>query len=245
MTSDPRLYSQNPVAGAAEAFQPTSRSKVKRLPDRGAYDRESVYAILDAAFIAHIAYVIEGQPYVTPTSYWREGDRLYWHGSSASRMLRAQAGGIPVCFSVTHLDGLVVARSGFHSSINYRSVMAFGRAEKIEDTEEKIAALDSFVDRLFPGRSLRIRRPNPQEVKGVSVLTMRIEEASAKVRSGEPHDDEADYADPCWAGVLPIVTRLGAAEADPRLPAGRAITPDLAAYGEDRALDEVLAKVLR
>ncbi len=244
MSSDTDLYSPSPTKpAAASAFQPTARSKVKRLPDRGAYDRESVYAILDTAFIAHIAYVIDGQPYVTPTSFWREGDQLYWHGSSASRMLRAQSAGLPVCFTVTHVDGLVVARSGFHSSINYRSVMAFGTARRIEDIAAKTAALDAFVERLFPGRTGEIRRPNVQEIKAASVLGMTIEEAAAKVRQGPPKDDEEDYAAPCWAGVLPFVTRLAAPQPDPRLPAGRAVTPDLAAYETGRMLDEVLGQL--
>src|SRR5262252_4340937 len=146
-------------------FPVTNRSKVRRLPKRGSAERAQVYAILDAHFLCHIGYVIDGQPYVTPTGYWRHGDRIYWHGSSASRMLRAQTAGIPVCLTVTLVDGLVLARSGFHHSINYRSVMAFGRAAKVEDLEEKKAALDAYVQRLYPGRNAEVRAILPQELK--------------------------------------------------------------------------------
>ena len=144
------------------AYSPTDRSRVKRLHERGKYDRETVHAILDAGMIAHVAYVIPdesngGQPYVTPTAYWRDGDTLYWHGSSASRMLRTQSAGIPVCVTVTHLDGLVLARSGFHHSINYRSAMAFGKARKVEDIAEKERELNRFVDRIYPGTSTLLR----------------------------------------------------------------------------------------
>src|SRR5262245_31665785 len=134
------------------SFHPTARSRIKRLPKRAHYDEATVHAILDAGFICHVGYVIDGQPYVTPTSYWREGNRLYWHGSSASRMLRSLEGGVAACLAVTHLDGLVVARSGFHHSINYRAVMAFGTAHKLTDPAEKLAALEAFVNRLYPGR---------------------------------------------------------------------------------------------
>ena len=224
------------------AFQPTARSRVKRLPKRGHYDRETVFAILDAALLCHVGYVIDGQPYVTPTAFWREGDRLYWHGSSASRMLRAQSAGLPVCLTVAHLDGLVLARSGFHHSLNYRSVMAFGTAHKIEDPEEKTAALDAFVDRLYPGRRAEIRPNTAQEIKATTVLSMVIEEASAKVRTGPPVDDEEDYALPCWAGVIPIRTIIGAPLADPRLAPGVAWPDGLAAYGPGAEFETVLGE---
>src|SRR5215470_782223 len=167
------------------AYSPTSRSKVKRLHERGHYDRDTVHAVLDAGMIAHIAYVIDGQPYVTPTAYWRDGDVLTWHGSSASRMLRTQSAGIPVCLTVTHLDGLVLARSGFHHSINYRSVMAFGKAHKVEDVAEKERELDYFIERIYPGRVATLRPIDQQELKGTTLLAMEIEEASAKIRAGE------------------------------------------------------------
>jgi uncharacterized protein len=209
---------------------PTPRTQVKRLPKRGHYDRETMYAILDAGLMCHVGYVIDGQPYVTPTGYWREGDHLYWHGSSASRMLRTVAGGVPVCFTVAHLDGLVMARSGFHHSMNYRSVMALGTAHKVERREDKIAALRVFTDRLYPGRWDAIREPTEQELKGTTMLTMAIEEASAKVRTGPPVDDEEDYALPVWAGVVGLRTVVTAFEADSRLAPGTPPGPDLADY---------------
>jgi nitroimidazol reductase NimA-like FMN-containing flavoprotein (pyridoxamine 5'-phosphate oxidase superfamily) len=224
------------------AFTPTDRSKVKRLHERGHYDRETVHAILDAGLIAHIGYVIEGQPFVTPTAYWRDGDRLYWHGSAASRMLRTQAQGIPVCLTVTHLDGLVLARSGFHHSINYRSVMAFGTAEIVEDAAEKIHHLNRFVDRVMPGRNPTLRPIDAQEAKGTSVLRMEIEEASAKIRVGPPKDDEPDYALDCWAGVIPIAQVVGAAEADPKLKAGVGWPEHLRLFTERRRLDALMTE---
>jgi nitroimidazol reductase NimA-like FMN-containing flavoprotein (pyridoxamine 5'-phosphate oxidase superfamily) len=203
----------------AESFQPTSRTRVKRLPKRGHYDRPSVYAVLDAGFICHVGYAIDGQPYVTPTSYWRHGDRLYWHGSSASRMLRHLKQGVPACVTVTHVDGLVLARSGFHHSINYRSVMAFGTAQLVSDAD-KPAVLEDFVERLFPGRWPELRPPTRQELKATTVLWMELSEVSAKIRTGPPIDDEEDYALPVWAGVLPLATALGAPQPDPRLAPG-------------------------
>jgi nitroimidazol reductase NimA-like FMN-containing flavoprotein (pyridoxamine 5'-phosphate oxidase superfamily) len=200
-------------------FTPTKRTRVKRIHERGHYDRETVYAILDAGVICHVGYVIEGQPYVTPTSYWRHGDLLYWHGSSASRMLRHLKEEVPACVEVTHLDGFVLARSGFHHSINYRSVMALGRAQLVPEGE-KLAALEDFVERLFPGRWAELRPPTRQEIKATTVLRMRLAEVSAKVRTGPPKDDEEDYALPIWAGVLPVATAIGRPQADPRLAAG-------------------------
>src|SRR5277367_6942988 len=171
-----------PDTASLPDFVPTARTRVRRLHDRGRYDRKTVYAILDAALLCHVGYVINGLPYVTPTLFWREGERLYWHGSSASRMLRNQTGGIPVCLTVTHVDGLVVARSGFHHSLNYRAVMAFGTAAKVEDPAEKEIGLNAFVDRVYPGRTGLIRGINGQELKATTLLGMTIEEASAKVR---------------------------------------------------------------
>jgi nitroimidazol reductase NimA-like FMN-containing flavoprotein (pyridoxamine 5'-phosphate oxidase superfamily) len=200
-------------------FTPTKRTRVKRIHERGHYDRETVYAILDAGVICHVGYVIDGQPYVTPTSYWRHGDLLYWHGSSASRMLRHLKEEVPACVEVTHFDGFVLARSGFHHSINYRSVMALGRARLVPEGE-KLAALEDFVERLFPGRWAELRPPTRQEIKATTVLRMKLAEVSAKVRTGPPKDDEEDYALPIWAGVLPVATAIGHPEADPRLAAG-------------------------
>jgi len=183
---------------------PTARSRVKRLRERGAYDFDTIARILDAGLLCHVGYVIDAQPYVTPTAYWREGKHLYWHGSSASRMLRTVEKGVDVCFTVSHLDGLVLARSGFNHSINYRSVMLFGHAHKIEDDDAKLRALESFVEHLFPGRWKQLRPATAQEVKATTVLSMAIEEGSAKVRTGWPHDNEDDYSWPVWAGVVPV-----------------------------------------
>jgi uncharacterized protein len=229
------------------AFTPTDKSKVKRLHERGHYDRETVFAILDAGLIAHISYVISdgpnaGQPFGTPTAYWRDGDRLYWHGSAASRMLRIQAKGIPVCLTVTHLDGLVLARSGFHHSINYRSVMAFGTAHIVEDPAEKVDHLNRFVDRALPGRNPTLRPIETQEAKGTSVLFMDIEEASAKIRVGPPKDDAPDYALDCWAGVIPIAQVIGAAVPDPKLKEGVAWPEHLRLFAENRRLDALMTE---
>jgi uncharacterized protein len=227
------------------SFTPTERTRVRRVHDRGRYDRESVFAILDAAMMCHIGYVIDGQPYVTPTLFWREGEKLYWHGSSASRMLRNQSTGIPVCLTVTHVDGLVVARSGFHHSLNYRAVMAFGTAAKVEDLAEKEAGLNAFVDRVYPDRTKRIRGINTQELKATTLLGMTIEEASAKLRTGGPVDDEEDYTADCWAGIIPITPLIGAPVADPRLKPGVAAEPEVGHFPEGAAFDQVLLALAR
>ena len=224
------------------AFTPTHRSKVKRLHERGRYDEESVFAILDAGIVAHIGYVIDGQPYVTPTAYWRRGRTLYWHGSSASRMLRTQKEGIPACVTVSLLDGLVVARSGFHHSINYRAVMAFGRARFVEDAKEKEAELDYFIERIYPGRVATLRPVNQQELKGTTLIAMEIEEASAKVRTGEPKDDEEDYALDIWAGVIPIRQVVGALESDPKLKAGVGTPAHMQRFTDGTRFDALLAE---
>lgn len=224
------------------AFTPTRRSKVKRLHERGRYDEESVFAILDAGLVAHIGYVIDGQPYVTPTAYWRRGRQLYWHGSSASRMLRTQKEGIPVCVTVSLLDGLVVARSGFHHSINYRAVMAFGRARIIEDAKEKEAELDHFIERIYPGRVATLRPVNQQELKATTLLAMEIEEASAKIRTGEPKDDAEDYALDIWAGLIPIRQMVGAVENDPRLKPGIAVPEHLHRFKDGARFDALLSE---
>jgi nitroimidazol reductase NimA-like FMN-containing flavoprotein (pyridoxamine 5'-phosphate oxidase superfamily) len=210
----------------AAPFTPTPRTRVKRLHERGHYDRETVHAILDAGVICHVGYVIDGQPSVTPTSYWRHGDWLYWHGSSASRMLRQLRREVPACVAVTHFDGFVLARSGFHHSINYRSVMAFGRAQLVRDGD-KLPALEDFVERLLPGRWPELLPPTAQEIKATTVLHMPLDEVSAKVRTGPPKDDEEDYALPIWAGVLPVLTRRGAPQPDPRLDPGMPLPPYL------------------
>lgn len=197
-------------------FKPTKRSRIKRLPKRAHYDRATVHAILDAGAICHVGYVIDGEPYVTPTAYWRKGEHVYWHGSSASRALRTMAAGSPVCLTVTHLDGMVMARSAFHHSVNYRSVMVFGKATVVTDRAHKLAALEDFVERLYPGRWATLRPVNEQELKATTVLGMDLSEASAKIRTGPPVDDEEDYALPIWAGVVPVTIATGAPIDDAR-----------------------------
>jgi nitroimidazol reductase NimA-like FMN-containing flavoprotein (pyridoxamine 5'-phosphate oxidase superfamily) len=227
-------------AGGRASFEVSERNRVKRLHDRGRYDTATIYPILDAALLAHIAYVIDGQPYCTPTAFWREEDRLYWHGSSASRMLRTQATGVPVCVTVAHIDGLVMARSGFHHSINYRSVMAFGRASVVDNAEAKLAAMNAFVDRFYPGRTRLMRAPDKQEIKATTILEMTIEQAAAKVRRGPPVDDEADYASSIWAGVIPVSTVIGPAIPCPRLGDGVQPAGDIDRYVPGRAFGEIL-----
>ena len=187
----------------------TERTRVKRVPDRGHYDRETIYAILDEAFICHVGYVVDGQPYVIPTGFARIGDDLYIHGSSASRMLRNLSQGVDVCVTVTLIDGLVLARSAFHHSINYRSVVVLGKAELVEDAEEKNNALEAFTEHVVPGRWAEVRWPSELELKATSVLKLPIDEASAKIRTGDPKDDEEDYAMDVWAGVLPLSIEPG------------------------------------
>jgi nitroimidazol reductase NimA-like FMN-containing flavoprotein (pyridoxamine 5'-phosphate oxidase superfamily) len=213
---------------------PSERTRVRRLHERGAYDRATIDAILDAAMLCHVGYVIDGEPYVTPTAHWRDGDYVYWHGSSASRMLRAQAAGLPVCVTVSLLDGLVLARSGFHHSMNYRSVMAFGVAEQVSETQAKLDALKFFVERLVPGRWAEIREPSVQELKATTILRLRLDEASAKLRAGPPKDDEGDYALPVWAGMLPLSLAAGAPLADPRLPPETSVPEAIADFALTR-----------
>jgi hypothetical protein len=229
-----------PDSTSAPDFAPTPRTRVRRLHERGRYDRETMFAILDAALLCHVGYVIDGLPYVTPTLFWREGEHLYWHGSSASRMLRKQSDGIPVCLTVSHVDGLVLARSGFHHSLNYRAVMAFGTAALVADNQEKTAALNRFVERLYPGRNRQIRPISSQELKATTLMSMVIDEVSAKVRTGGPVDDEADYALDCWAGVIPVETRIGDPIADQRLKPGIPALDGLGQWREGGTLPELL-----
>jgi nitroimidazol reductase NimA-like FMN-containing flavoprotein (pyridoxamine 5'-phosphate oxidase superfamily) len=199
--------------------KPTPRSRVRRIPERGRYDRETINAVLDAGFVCHVGYLHDGQPYVTPTLYWRQGDHVYWHGARASRMLRTLAQGAEVCLTVAHVDGFVLARSAFHHSINYRSVMLFGTAQAVEEEQAKAAALEAFMERLFPGRWQALRPMTPQELHATTVLHLPIAEGSAKIRTGPPKDDDADCAWPVWAGVLPVQTVLGHPLPATRLPA--------------------------
>jgi hypothetical protein len=187
-------------------FQVTARTQIKRLPKRGHYDRETVYQILDTAFVCHVGFSVDGQPYVIPTNYGREGDTLYLHGSAASRMLKTLSAGLPVCVTVTHVDGLVLARSAFHHSVNYRSAVILGTARLVDDPAEKMEALRIFTEHVMKGRWEDVRQPAEQELKATTVLALPLEEVSAKVRTGGPSDDEPDYALPVWAGVLPLET---------------------------------------
>lgn len=201
----------------------TDRTTVKRLPARGHYDRETINALLDEAFICHVAFVVDGQPYVIPTGFARVGDHLYIHGSSASRMLRNLSQGINVCVTVTLIDGLVLARSAFHHSINYRSVVILGNAELVVDADEKEKALEALTEHIVPGRWADVRWPTELELKATTVLKLPIDEASAKVRTGDPKDDEEDYAMDVWAGVLPLKLQTGQPVPDTRL--GSSISP--------------------
>ncbi len=223
------------TAGSSMQQAPSERTRVRRLPKRGAYDRQAIDAILDAGLLCHVGYVIDGQPYVTPTAHWRDGEYVYWHGSSASRMLRMQAGGVDVCFTVSLLDGLVLARSGFHHSMNYRSVMALGHAELVEAPAAKLHALRAFTERLVPGRWEEIRAPTAQELRATTILRLSLDEASAKLRTGPPIDDDADYALPVWAGVLPLSLVAGPPVADPRLTAGTPVPDAVAGFMPGRA----------
>jgi uncharacterized protein len=227
------------------SFAVSERNRVRRMHERGSYDRAAVFAILDSALLCHVAYVLDGQPYCTPTMFWREKDMLYWHGSSASRMLRHLKAGTPACLTVSHLDGLVLARSGFHHSVNYRSAMCFGTARIIDLPDAKAKALASVVDRFYPGRSPSLRPIHPQEIKAVTVIGMRIDEASAKVRAKNTVDDEEDYALPIWAGVVGIKTVIGDDDPCPRLQAGVSRPAELCAYRQGRVLDEALLETQR
>lgn len=204
-------------ADAATELAKTERTALRRLPKRGSYDRAAVYSILDEGMVCHVGFVSEGQPFVIPTAYGRAGDELYIHGARAGRMLKTLAGGADVCVTVTLLDGLVLARSAFHHSMNYRSVVIFGRARLVESDEEKTRALEAFTEHLVPGRWAEVRWPNKQELDATLVLALRLAEASAKIRTGPPVDDEEDYALEVWAGVLPLDLSAGEPIADPRL----------------------------
>lgn len=192
--------------------------RVRRLPKRAAYDRATIDPILDEALVCHLGFVLDGQPYVLPTLHARLGDRLYVHGSSASRMLGALGSGVAACVTVTLIDGLVLARSAFHHSVNYRSVVLLGTATEVSDPDEKLKALHAFTEHMVPGRWDEVRAPTAQELKATSVLSLPLAEVSAKVRTGPPVDDEPDYALEVWAGVLPLSLRTATPQADPLLP---------------------------
>jgi hypothetical protein len=196
----------------------TERTRIRRLPQRGSHERATIDAILDEALYCHLGFTVDGQPYVIPTIHARVGDQVYLHGSAASRMLRTLADGVPVCLTVTLLDGLVLARSAFHHSMNYRSVIVLGSARPVLARDEKVAALEAIVEHVVPGRSRAVRAPNEQELKATSVLVLPLAEASAKIRTGPPLDDAEDLGQPCWAGVLPLTLTPLTPVADPQLP---------------------------
>jgi nitroimidazol reductase NimA-like FMN-containing flavoprotein (pyridoxamine 5'-phosphate oxidase superfamily) len=206
-----------------EPYTPTPRTRVVREADRAVYDRAAAYQILDEGFICHVGFAVDNQPFVIPTSYGRAGDNLYIHGSAASRMLRRIDEGVPVCVTVTLLDGLVLARSIFNHSMNYRSVVVLGTAAAVQDPEEKLSALRALSEHILPGRWDEARQPNERELKATLIMRLPITEFSAKVRQGPPVDDEEDYVFPTWAGVVPLKMVAGAPIDDPRLDPGREV----------------------
>jgi nitroimidazol reductase NimA-like FMN-containing flavoprotein (pyridoxamine 5'-phosphate oxidase superfamily) len=212
------------------AFEPTDRTKLRRLAYRGTYDRETVYSILDEGFVCHVAFSVNGRPFLIPTAYARQGDRLVVHGSSSNHMLRALIAGAEACVTVTLVDGLVIARSAFHHSINYRSVVLFAKGTEVTEPAEKMRALRDIVEHLVPGRWAETREPSHDEMTMTKIVALPITEVSAKVRTGPPLDDEPDYALPHWAGVLPLQTALGTPEACPRLTSGIAIPATVGSY---------------
>jgi len=218
----------------SQPFTPTPRTRVVRESDRGVYDRETVYRILDEGFLCHVGFVADGHPFVIPTSYGRKDANLYIHGSAASRMLRQLKESVPVCVTVTLLDGLVLARSVFNHSMNYRSVVILGKATLVEYPAEKLEALRLLSEHIIPGRWDDARQPNERELKATSVLRLPIEEFSAKVRTGPPIDDEEDYAFPTWAGVVPLEVKTGAPINDPRLDPGKEVPSYARAYSRSR-----------
>jgi uncharacterized protein len=203
-----------------ESYTPTERTQVKRRSQRGHYDRETVNRILDEAFLCHVGFIAEGRPVVIPTAYGRDGDRIYLHGAPLNRTLRSMADGLDVCVTVTLIDGLVLARSAFHHSLNYRSVVIFGRAREVKERTAKQRALRVFTDHVIRGRWEEVREPDAQETDATLVVELPLEEVSAKIRSGPPIDDEADMSLPVWAGVLPMAVVTGTPMADPQMAEG-------------------------
>ena len=198
-------------------YAKTKRTTLKRAHERGCYDRDAVHAILDEALICHVAFIHDGAPALIPTAHWREGETLYIHGSSASRAIRALEGGAPACIEVTMTDGLVLARSGYHSSFNYRTVVVYATGRKIADEAEKLVALKAFMEKIAPGRWDELRAPNAQEMKATTVLAFDLSEVSAKIRDGGVLDEPEDMNDPVWAGVVPVQRTFGAPEPDAQL----------------------------
>jgi nitroimidazol reductase NimA-like FMN-containing flavoprotein (pyridoxamine 5'-phosphate oxidase superfamily) len=218
----------------SETQLPTPRTRVVREPHRGVYDREEIYKILDEAFLCHVGFSVDDQPFVIPTSYGRKDGNLYIHGSAASRMLKQMKAGVDVCVTVTMLDGLVLARSVFNHSMNYRSVVILGKATLVDDPQEKLSALRTLSEHILPGRWDDSRQPNDRELKQTSVLRVPIEEFSAKVRTGPPMDDEEDYSFPTWAGVIPLEIKPGVPVPDPLLDPKHEAPPYVTRYSRHR-----------
>jgi hypothetical protein len=214
----------------SDSFPPTERTRVVREPQRGVFDREAVHKILDEGFICHVGFSLEGQPYVIPTMFARVGEAIYFHGSAASRMLRNLSAGLPVCITVTLLDGLVLARSVFNHSMNYRSVVALGQAVLVDAPHEKREALRAFTEKILPGRWEDARQPNEKELKATSILRLALSEVSAKIRSGPVQDDAPDYELPVWAGIVPMRLAADAPIRDERCDPGIPVPPYAAHY---------------
>jgi uncharacterized protein len=219
----------------SQPYTPSVRTRLVREADRAVYDRAAAYKILDEGFICHVGFVVDGQPFVIPTGYGRVGDSLYIHGSAASRMLRRVDEGIAVCVTVTLLDGLVLARSIFNHSMNYRSVVILGTARAVDDPKEKLEALRLLSEHILPGRWPESRQPNEKELKATLVMRLPIEEFSAKVRQGPPIDDEEDYGFPTWAGVIPLEVVPGKPINDPKLDPEREVPTYVSTYSRNRS----------
>jgi len=214
----------------SELIPPTERTRVVREPHRGSHDREVIYKILDEEFVCHVGFTVDGQPFVIPTMFARVGDSIYFHGSAASRMLRSLSGGLAVCLTVTLVDGLVLARSVFNHSMNYRSVVALGHATLLDEPAEKLAALRAFTEKILPGRWNEARQPNEKELKATSILRLPLTEVSAKLRVGPVEDDAPDYELPVWAGLIPLTLVPGAPVRDERCDPAIPVPPYAANY---------------
>jgi uncharacterized protein len=219
----------------SQASTPTPRTRVVREPHRGVYDRETAYRILDEGFLCHVGFVVDGQPFVIPTSYGRKDESLFIHGSAASRMLKNMKEALPVCVTVTLVDGLVLARSIFNHSMNYRSVVVLGRAALVDDAAQKLEALHLLSEHIIPGRWANVRQPSERELKQTSVLRLPIEEFSSKVRTGPAIDDEEDYSFPTWAGVLPVAMKIGEPIVDERVLEGQSLPEYIRNYSRNHS----------
>jgi nitroimidazol reductase NimA-like FMN-containing flavoprotein (pyridoxamine 5'-phosphate oxidase superfamily) len=238
-------YREEVMSADGASFEVTERTRLRRRPARGAYDEATVFGILDAGLVAHIGYAESGAPRVIATAYWREGRHLYWHGAAGSQALRAQAAGLSICVTVSLVDGLVLGRSGFAHSLLYRSVMAFGHSEEVKERAAKRRAMDSFIERLYPGRTREVRPVRDAELDMIAVIGMHIDEASAKVRGGGVNEKDEDLASPGWAGVIPVQTTIGAPRTDERIDASVPLPPSIRAFTQDSRLDEALGENAR